>query len=131
VQQPRIPIWVVGAWLSKRSIQRVLRYDGLLPQVLESVEGTSHNAQQAHFAALREMKAYIENNRMETTPFDIVIEGVTPGDRPEEAAAMIREWANAGATWWLESMWQADSAAAVRARILQGPPRMEFPTLSD
>ena len=31
VQQPRIPIWVVGAWPKKKSMQRVLRYDGLLP----------------------------------------------------------------------------------------------------
>jgi alkanesulfonate monooxygenase SsuD/methylene tetrahydromethanopterin reductase-like flavin-dependent oxidoreductase (luciferase family) len=28
VQQPRIPIWVVGAWPRMKSMQRVLRYDG-------------------------------------------------------------------------------------------------------
>src|SRR5512143_2788960 len=31
VQQPRIPIWVVGAWPREKSMQRALRYDGLLP----------------------------------------------------------------------------------------------------
>jgi alkanesulfonate monooxygenase SsuD/methylene tetrahydromethanopterin reductase-like flavin-dependent oxidoreductase (luciferase family) len=122
VQQPRIPIWVVGAWPSQKSMKRVLRHDGLLPQVLEPVGGTSHNAQQAHIAALREMKAYIERNRTETTPFDIVVEGVTPADKPEEASAIVGEWADAGATWWLEAMWEAETAAAVRVRIQQGPP---------
>src|SRR5918999_5778887 len=34
VQRPRIPIWVVGAWPSERSMRRVVRYDGLLPYVL-------------------------------------------------------------------------------------------------
>src|SRR5215216_1241840 len=31
VQQPRIPIWVVGAWPRPKSMRRVLRCDGLLP----------------------------------------------------------------------------------------------------
>ena len=35
VQQPRIPIWVVGAWPSKKSMARALRWDGLLPNVLK------------------------------------------------------------------------------------------------
>jgi alkanesulfonate monooxygenase SsuD/methylene tetrahydromethanopterin reductase-like flavin-dependent oxidoreductase (luciferase family) len=30
VQRPRVPIWVVGAWPSKKSMNRALRYDGLL-----------------------------------------------------------------------------------------------------
>src|SRR5262249_11286524 len=29
-QQPRIPIWVVGAWPWERSLARALRYDGVL-----------------------------------------------------------------------------------------------------
>src|SRR5512143_501243 len=35
VQQPRIPIWVVGVWGSRKSMARALRYDGILPQVLD------------------------------------------------------------------------------------------------
>ena len=34
VQRPRIPVWVVGAWPRERSMQRVLRWDGLLPNRL-------------------------------------------------------------------------------------------------
>ena len=36
VQSPRIPIRVVRAWPSMKSMQRVLRYDGLLPTKLTS-----------------------------------------------------------------------------------------------
>src|SRR5262245_37960083 len=32
VRQPRIPIWVVGAWPRPKSMRRVLRRDGLIPQ---------------------------------------------------------------------------------------------------
>jgi len=31
LQSPRIPIWVVGGWPHEKSMQRVIRYDGLLP----------------------------------------------------------------------------------------------------
>src|SRR5512133_3420780 len=34
VQRPRIPIWVVGAWPRMKSMQRALRYDGLLPSIM-------------------------------------------------------------------------------------------------
>ena len=34
VQKPRIPIWMVGAWPRRRSMERALRYDGLLPAKL-------------------------------------------------------------------------------------------------
>ena len=33
VQQPRIPIWVVGAWPRPKSMQRVLQCDGIVPIV--------------------------------------------------------------------------------------------------
>src|SRR5919202_295422 len=35
IQQPRVPIWVVGAWPRPRSMRRVLRCDGLLPMVMD------------------------------------------------------------------------------------------------
>src|SRR5512136_2779672 len=35
VQTPRIPIWVVGAWPSQKSMRRAASYDGLLPAMLD------------------------------------------------------------------------------------------------
>ena len=103
VQQPRIPIWVVGAWPRPKSMRRVLRYDGLIPSAFDD-DGT---ARQATPDEIRAMKSFVEANRPETTPFDIVVEGETPGDDPEQDAAIVRPWADAGATWWTDDVERA------------------------
>ncbi len=121
-QQPRIPIWVVGAWPRERSMRRVLRYDGLLPNKIGE-DGSQATIGPADIAA---MKAWIAERRDPTQgPFDIVMEGETPADDPERAAETVRTWAEAGATWWLESRWSSmNDAAPVRERIMAGPPRI-------
>ena len=52
-------------------------------------------------------------------PYDIVIEG--EGSQHAPAA-----WADAGATWWIESMWnaigQAEPVLASLDRLQEGPP---------
>lgn len=122
VQQPRIPIWVVGAWPRRKSLHRALRYDGLLPNVI----GADGQIRAATPSDVRAMHAYVAANRTATGPFDIIVEGETPGERPQVAAAIVDEWATAGATWWIETRWNAgdlpDGADIVRRRILQGPP---------
>jgi alkanesulfonate monooxygenase SsuD/methylene tetrahydromethanopterin reductase-like flavin-dependent oxidoreductase (luciferase family) len=119
VQQPRIPIWVVGAWPRPKSMDRALRYDGLLPAKVNA-DGTAGEVTPADLVAMRE---YIAAHRTASTPFDIIWEGETPGDDPARAAALVRPWAEAGATWWMESRWTTEDVAAVMARIRQGPPR--------
>ena len=125
LQQPRVPIWVVGAWPRMKSMRRALRCDGVLP--------TKMNAD-GSFAEmtpddLREMREYILANRTLTTPFDIVMEEETPGDDPARAAAIVQPLAEAGATWWLEAVWKTPETLGgvegMRARIRQGPPRGE------
>lgn len=120
VQQPRIPIWVVGAWPHMKSMRRVLRYDGLLPNTM--TPDRKHRAMTPD--DLREMKAFIETNRTETAPFDIIVEGKTPGSNRKKATAEVRKWADAGATWWIEAMW-GSKPNAVRKRVRQGPPRSD------
>lgn len=122
VQQPRIPIWIVGAWPREKSMQRVLRCDGLMPTKLDaSGQGVDVTPDD-----IRAMKAYIDERRTLTTPFDIIFEGETPGDQPAQAAALVRPYAEAGCTWWMESRWGANTSdvSEVRARIKQGPPRV-------
>src|SRR5215218_6360121 len=41
VQRPRIPIWVVGAWPSRKSMGRALRYDGVLVATVGGSAGSS------------------------------------------------------------------------------------------
>lgn len=122
VQSPRIPIWVVGMWPSERSMSRALRYDGLLPNV------RAENGEPRDITPddIRAMAAYVAERRTSATPFDIVMEGETPGDDPAKAAEIVRPFAEAGATWWNESRWGAmNDVELVRARIRQGPPRIE------
>ena len=123
VQQPRIPIWVVGAWPRMKSMRRVLKYDGLLPNVM-GADGKVRLGPPTH-DELRAMRAFVAENRAQTTPFDIIIEGETSADEREQAARIVRGWEEAGATWWIEAMWSASELEDVLARIRAGPPRIE------
>ena len=108
VQQPRVPIWCVGAIGRRQSMERALRWDGLIPQVVS--DGDVRQATLDEVAAVRA--------DVGERPYDIVIEGV--GSEHSPAA-----WHDAGATWWIESMWDAmreDSAAtAALDRLREGP----------
>ncbi len=122
IQQPRIPIWVVGAWPRMRSMRRVLRFDGLLPVVMDP-DGQFRETTPDD---IRQMKAFIDENRKLPTPIDIVMEGETPGEDREQANEIVHKWEDAGATWWIEALWNVDRDASgrrlVRQRLLQGPP---------
>jgi alkanesulfonate monooxygenase SsuD/methylene tetrahydromethanopterin reductase-like flavin-dependent oxidoreductase (luciferase family) len=122
VQSPRIPIWVVGAWPRMKSMQRALRWDGLLPAI-KNADGTWGDITPD---SIRAMKAFVDEHRTATAPFDIVVEAVTPGADRAKAAAIVRPFAEAGATWWIESTWMMPGEVEVQlARIRQGPPRLE------
>lgn len=109
IQRPRVPIWCVGALGYPRSMERALRWDGLIPQVVEA--GT---ARQATLDELRAIRGQIPHRN-----FDVIIEGV--GSEHSPAA-----WAAAGATWWLETQWdavgQARPSLATFDRLREGPP---------
>lgn len=117
VQQPRIPIWVVGAWGMPRSMARALRYDGLLPHVSYPDEVSPE--------LTAEMRAYADSERgPDAGPYDIVVEAESPGDDRAAAVAKTQPYADAGATWWIESPWgyEGDVQAKVEARLRAGPP---------
>jgi alkanesulfonate monooxygenase SsuD/methylene tetrahydromethanopterin reductase-like flavin-dependent oxidoreductase (luciferase family) len=122
VQSPRISIWVVGAWPRQKSMQRVIRCDGILPAKI-TPNGISYTITPDD---IRAIKAYVEAQRTFTTAFDIVLEGETPGDDPAKASAIVEPLAEAGATWWLEDVATAPytigGVEGVRRRIKQGPP---------
>ena len=123
LQQPRIPIWVVGALGSQRSMRRALKYDGLLPQVLKRGDDGIRQAQQASVADLRESLPQVRSRRPTAGAYDVIVEGETPGADPAVASATLAAWRAAGATWWLETMWRAGTREdEVRRRIRQGPP---------
>lgn len=122
IQYPRIPIWVAAAWPRERSMRRAIRYDGILPQVLDE-QGRQG---QLTPAILAEIAAYARRERSEAglpAEFDLVAQGTTPAD-PGLAGDVVRPWAEAGATWWVEADWVGASIESLRRRIAAGPPRV-------
>jgi len=120
VQQPRIPIWVVGAWPRHRSMQRALRYDGLLPNIIgddNKVRMSPPTPQE-----IQQISTYVFEQVGENSSYDIIVEGTTLGDHLAEAVAAVRPYIEAGATWWIEAQWDAPEGQSVLRRIQQGPP---------
>lgn len=120
VQEPRVPIWVIGAWPREKSMARVIRWDGAMPA---KVNAAGEFAEALDPDDLRALRTYAAERRGAAPPLDIVSEGNTPGDEPSEAAAQVRPLAEAGVTWWIESVWSLSGGlAGMRRRIQQGPP---------
>jgi alkanesulfonate monooxygenase SsuD/methylene tetrahydromethanopterin reductase-like flavin-dependent oxidoreductase (luciferase family) len=109
VQTPRVPIWCVAALGRERSMQRARRWDGIIPQVVD--DGGPRQPDLREVAALRD--------ELGDDDVDIIVEG--PIDQHSPAA-----YTEAGATWWIESMWHAMSehspVAAAHDRLMRGPP---------
>ena len=123
VQRPRIPIWVVGGWPRPKSMARVLRYDGILPNVF----GPDGTAKEAGVDDVRALTRWVAERRPPGAgQFDVVVEGETPAGDPQAAADTVRPWAEAGATWWIEGLWGAqgkpDEVDRVTERLRAGPP---------
>ena len=115
VQSPRIPIWVPGVWQKPKSMERALRWDGIIPQKHKSMSRMTASE-------IRELKRFVDEHRQPDTPFDIIAGGETSGTNHAAAVKKVRPFTKAGATWWLESKWTF-SFDEVRERIKQGPPR--------
>ena len=122
VQQPRIPIWTVGAWPYTKSLARSARWDGII--AVDMSRG--QNAEEVISPeAVANVKAWMDEHRITTTLFDIIVEGVTKGSDREETRTRLQPLANAGATWWIESRWDDDeSSESLLDRIRQGPPHL-------
>jgi alkanesulfonate monooxygenase SsuD/methylene tetrahydromethanopterin reductase-like flavin-dependent oxidoreductase (luciferase family) len=113
VQRPRIPIWVVGAWPSERSMARAIRWDGV---VLQTDDVAEVRAAADHAATSR-----ADAGRWGR--FDVVVQGSTSPD-PVAASRTAQPYGDAGATWWIEADWEHANAASLAARIAAGPPRV-------
>jgi Luciferase-like monooxygenase len=119
-QKPRIPIWVVGAWPRIKSMQRAMKYDGLIPT--KKTVG-NESIEQVQPDDIREIQKFVSENRKAMTPFDIVQEGQTPVGKPSEGERIVDRWKASGVTWWIESRWT--KTEEVRPRIEQGPPQVD------
>jgi Luciferase-like monooxygenase len=129
--QDRVPIWVVGVWPRLKSMRRVLRCDGVVPQFegVEGVEGVEDVEDEEHAGSpdqIREMRRWLFENGARPD-IDVIAEGETSTDDPAAARSTVEPWAEAGCTWWLESRWEMPHHAPerfdeVRERLSAGPP---------
>lgn len=119
--QDRIPIWVAGAWPRPKSMRRVLRCDGVVPEWhLDGRDGTPDD--------VRQMRSWLSERGAADT-LDVIAEGETPADDPAAATGRVAPWAEAGCTWWLETRWEMphesdERMREVAERIAAGPPRV-------
>jgi len=121
VQRPRVPIWVVGAFPSERSMGRAARFDGVVPQLRG--ERTMEHIGPRDVA---EIAAWVREHRpADAGPFEIVLQGELPDD-PAAARDHAAALADAGATWFIDSRWEGSAATyeAVSARIRAGAPSL-------
>jgi alkanesulfonate monooxygenase SsuD/methylene tetrahydromethanopterin reductase-like flavin-dependent oxidoreductase (luciferase family) len=116
LQTPRVPVLVAGTWPNRRPFRRAARWDG----IFATHEQVGHTETMT-VEQLSEIVEYTSTHRAETeTPFEIVIEGQTPGPDSQIAAA----YAQAGLTWWVEKLgWFRGPLEEMRDRIESGPPR--------
>jgi hypothetical protein len=117
VQQPRIPLWAPAIWPQQKSMKRILKCDGLLPEK-RSPDG---NLEDITPKDVSEIKEFVTANRTLTTPFDIAVSGKTNSLDSSQQKDEILPWLEAGATWWIEGVW-GESEEAITERIRRGPP---------
>ena len=128
LQQPRIPVWVAGYWPNKTPMRRAARWDGVFPLDRGSPLGI------ASVDTFKGTVAYVREQRAEfglDSPYEFVYRGAMGTDRAK-AIDTAAQFADAGATWWMEHMaptmfgsdWTEEwPVEQMHERILQGPPK--------
>ena len=120
VQQPRIPLWVAGLWPRRKSMERVLKCDGVFVEKIDR-DGKGEAVTPGDVC---ELKAFVDDNRRLTTPFDIVVTGKTAGLERPQIHEKLMPWKEAGVTWWVEDFFGAQEEEVIE-HIRQGPPWLD------
>jgi len=115
VQKPRIPIWVVAVWQKPKSMRRMLAWDGVIPQRYKGYEPLTPDE-------IRQLRDYVAEHRKGLAGFDIVTSGSSVEKKTKRPGDIVRPFAEAGATWWVEVDIAADKVRKCLDRVKQGPP---------
>src|SRR3954469_13250010 len=121
VQQPRVPVWVVGAYPAEKSLARAARWDGLLPAYVGDGPETAHGPD-ALVRPVQRVRELREGAGLPWQGYDVIAEGTSTPDAA--GGAQVRAYEEAGATVWVESDWTPgeDALECHHARITAGPP---------
>jgi alkanesulfonate monooxygenase SsuD/methylene tetrahydromethanopterin reductase-like flavin-dependent oxidoreductase (luciferase family) len=112
VQQPRIPIWIGGAFTHRRPLERALRWDGSCLYRIDPPDWEDMRPQDVR--SLRERRG---------DGFDIVIGGRRRDDDEAAERELLAALDEAGATWWNEWVPPDTPLDHVRKLISSGPLR--------
>jgi alkanesulfonate monooxygenase SsuD/methylene tetrahydromethanopterin reductase-like flavin-dependent oxidoreductase (luciferase family) len=132
VQQPHPPVWCVGMLVPgrprQRSLERAARWQGVFPAI---AGGTLEDpGSRLTHDGLRELVDRVGTLRSDAgltmEGYDVVVEGDSHGSFGQTRPP-VQAWADAGATWWVESWWDlpdsAEGRAETRRRLELGPVR--------
>ena len=130
VQRPHPPVWVVGALVPGKerqpSLERAARWQGIFPALVGEAEGNSGLTLEALAEIVDRLRARRADNGLPWEGYDIVIEGDTHGGFGTVHGSP-KPWADAGATWWVESWWDLpdgpEGVDELRRRVDLGPRR--------
>jgi probable F420-dependent oxidoreductase len=123
VQQPRIPIWIGGAYPNPGPLRRAARWDGAVFYPAVEPGSATGSDEPLLPQQVREIREFVEARRTSPGSFDIVAGGPERGPDPDRTRELIRQSAEAGATWFSEWIPPGD-AATMRAVIAGGPTRI-------
>jgi alkanesulfonate monooxygenase SsuD/methylene tetrahydromethanopterin reductase-like flavin-dependent oxidoreductase (luciferase family) len=121
VQRPRIPVWVAGVLPAPRPLARAARWDGFVP-----IKFNSGGLARPSADEIADVMGQIAKVRGSGGRYDMVVWAeVAPA--PGDLAKLARPYADAGATWWIETArpepgwWEG-----VQARVAVGPTGARF-----
>jgi alkanesulfonate monooxygenase SsuD/methylene tetrahydromethanopterin reductase-like flavin-dependent oxidoreductase (luciferase family) len=119
IQQPRPPIWLGGR--RPRALRRAARWDGWLAVGIGDIDSVSMAVSPTRLAeSLALIRAERAHLGSADEPFDVALLGYSDPALPDTPA----DYAQAGATWWLESFSLArEPFDSLLARAEAGPPR--------
>ena len=111
VQRPRVPVWVVGAHPSERSMGACGALGRSAAQSLAAEGIRAGEGRERLALVVAGARVAREAAGLPWEGYDVVAEGTSTADGG--GARAVAEWADAGATWWVESDWDGGSTPSI------------------